>query len=97
MSLHTCNTPLCVMGSECMSIYYSPLSSACICAVPLQSMFTQGSVMILQSVASGSKLSIDDGEVSGKGIRNSYCKWAVVNNHNFIRPLQLDSLCLGLS
>ena len=50
----------------------------CCNVVPLQSMFTQGSVMILQSVASGSTLCINDGEVSGKGIRNSHCKRAVV-------------------
>ena len=30
--------------------------------------------MVLQSVASGSTLCIYDGQVSGKGIRDSYCK-----------------------
>ena len=66
----------------------------CCNVVPLQSMFTQGGVMILQSVASGSTLCINDGEVSGKGIRDSYCKFIIVitKNHNSLLAVNLYAL-----
>ena len=50
--------------------------------------------MILQSVASGSTLCINDGEVSGKGIRDSYCKFIIVitKNHNSLLAVNLYAL-----
>ena len=50
----------------------------------VQSMFTQGGVIVLQSVASGSTLCIYDGQVSGKGIRDAYCKWKQQNSNNIV-------------
>ena len=39
---------------------------------------------MLQSVASGSTLCIYDGQVSGKGIRDAYCKWKQQNSNNIV-------------
>lgn len=44
---------------------------------PLASIFTQRAVVILQSVASGRTLSIDEGDLSGRGIRNEHSQFVV--------------------
>ena len=42
--------------------------------------------MVLQSVASGSTLCIYEGQVSGKGIRDSHCK---ATEHHIIQGLDI--------
>ena len=64
------------MSTILISVYPSVL-----CTLSLQSMFTQGTVMTLQSLASGTVLCVDNGEVSGKEIKDGCCKATVLSQH----------------
>lgn len=72
--LHVCHCVLCVGSVWVLQCTLICLYMVLYNVLFLQSMFTQGIVMILQSVASGKALCINNGEVSGKGIRDGFCK-----------------------
>ena len=40
----------------------------------LQTLFSQGNVVLLQSLASGRGLTVSEGRLSGRGIRDAHCK-----------------------
>ena len=68
--------PSTVMVSSCKASIYSfqryPLSV--ISLYLTQEMFQDGVVVVLQSVASRHTLCVSGGEISGKGIRDAFCK-----------------------
>lgn len=68
--------------------------------VCVQSLFVQGGVIVLQSVTSGRTLCIYDGRVSGKGIRDAYCKERQDNTHThtlITKSLNYFSVCICIA